>query len=373
MGVDATRTVKIDFVAEDKSVGDVMSGVKGQLIAVAAVAATASKAIQFVGDETARLDRFAKGAQQTGLGFDAYQRLGHVAKLAGTNVEVLAKGSIRLTRQLNELASGRGTVAADNLERLGLTLDDLQGKLPTEQIAIMSDAIASIPSEAQRTAIAVELFGKSGAELVPLLNSGSAAIREMAGDVGKVFTREDLAKAEAYQDALANLEKAAADVKGELAVGVAPVFTEIADEMRASGNTASSVMPMIVKLAANVADGLRAPLAVAGFFAEQLGAVGRVADLVGGRLARVSDRAGELADDFGAFVADSRVGEWARDATAGLDDLGGEADTLTARISDQIPIARELGQTWDEVARALTGTKAAAGELSAIGDAKKAL
>ena len=190
---------------------------------LAGLIAGVGKAISFVGDETARLDKIAKGAQQTGLGIETYQRLAHVATLSGTNVDTLSKGVIKLNRNLADVAQGRGAKVADNLERLGLSFEDLQKLNPTEQIAAVADAFERRGiAELDRTTISMELFGKAGADLVPLLNSGSAAIAEMSDSVGQIFNAEELKRAEDYQDALAELNQAISFVTGSLVVGLAP-------------------------------------------------------------------------------------------------------------------------------------------------------
>lgn len=373
MAVDTTRRVKIEFSAEDQGVGEQISAFKGQLIAVAAVAAAAGKAIDFVGDETARLDKIAKGAQQTGLGFDQYQRLAQVSKLAGTNIDTLAKGTIRLTRNLNDLAAGRGKKVADNLGLINLELEDLQDKDPTEQLAILADAFAEVDSDSQRTAIAIELFGRAGADLIPLLNSGSEAINELSADVGKVFSREDLAAAEAYQDALANLDKATSDLAGELAIAVAPALTEVADELRESGPAIAEVIPVVARVATQVVKAIEPIVAVVGFFADQLGAAGRVIERVFDALGDLGDGALEAAEDIGDFLADSVVADWAEEATGAVDGLIDGAGDLATEIREQIPLADELAQSWEDVSRSITGADVAASEFGAIEDIKGAL
>lgn len=215
----------------------------------AAIAATGA-AVRLVGDETERLDKIAKGAQQTGLGFESYQRLSQVATLSGTSIEQLSKGTIRLNRNLADVAAGRGPKVAENLEKIGLQLSDLEGVDPTQQLAIISDALRGVDSDVERTAISIELLGRSGADLAPLLNSGSVAIKEMSDSVGRVFTREELARAEAYQDALANLRKSTDLAKGGFVVGLAPSLQSIVELI-------TKAIPVLTDFADEISSGLR--------------------------------------------------------------------------------------------------------------------
>jgi hypothetical protein len=89
-----------------------------------------------------------------------------------------------------------------------------------------------IPDPSDRSRQAFKLMGEEGRELLPLFNSGADAIQDMVDATGRVFTRKELAKAEAYQDALAGLNKTISDIKGSAAIALVPTFqrvTEIAD------------------------------------------------------------------------------------------------------------------------------------------------
>lgn len=196
----------------------------------AAGLAAIGKAVSFVGDETERLDRIAKGAQKSGFGTEAYQQLDHVATLSGASIDNLDKGITMLNVELANIGRGATTgPVVDGLKDLGLAASDLDGKGPTEQLAIISRAMESVQSETERSRIAFSLMGEDGKELVPLLNAGAEAIEEMAASTGRLFTREELAKAEAYQDALTNLKKGFADIAGGAAIELAPIFERIAE------------------------------------------------------------------------------------------------------------------------------------------------
>jgi hypothetical protein len=358
---EAIRTVRINFVGDDRGAADTIAGVKTQLVAVAAVAGAAKKGLDALNEETARLDKIAKEAQKTGLGFDAYQRLAQVSKLAGSNVTTLAKGAIRLTRNLNDLAGGRGEKVAENLERLNLTLEDLQGLETTEQLAILSDALLGVESEAQKSAIAVELFGRSGAEMIPLLNSGSESIREMQAGVGKLFTREELARAEAYQDALANMEKATSDLAGSIAVEMAPAIQKQVESLTASAQALGESEEFTDALGfavGRVEAVVKTAASVVGFFAGQLAVLGNVANLAG-------DEVGQTLDTLGGMLEETDAAGWARETVAAFSELGGDSvRRVTDALVEQIPALDELNANWAVLRNTILNTS---------GDQKKLL
>jgi len=201
---------------------------------IAAVLEGIATAIAFVGEQTAGLDLIAKTAQKTGFGVEDFQRLSHVATLSGTDVEKLTKGITNLEIQLDVIGRGGAGPAAEALDELSLSYKQLQDQDPTEQLKIVSAALEDVKDPTDRSRIAFKLMGEEGRELIPLFNSGTDAIQGMVDATGKVFTREELAKAEAYQDALAGMSKRSDDLKGRLALGLVPIFEralEIIDEI----------------------------------------------------------------------------------------------------------------------------------------------
>lgn len=204
----------------------------GPALAAAGIAAAVQavgSAIAFVGEKTAELDSIAKRAQQTGFNTDDYQRLAQVATLSGTDVEKLTKGVNNLNVQLSEVARGSTGPAAKALEDLGLSYTALQDRDPTEQLKIISAALEGVPSEAERARIAFQLMGEEGRQLIPLFNAGAEGIDGMVDSIGRIFTREELARAEAYQDALAGMTAATDALVGELVLAAVPALQAVAE------------------------------------------------------------------------------------------------------------------------------------------------
>lgn len=318
----------------------------GALVAAGtAVAGVAlAKTISFVGDETARLDGIAKSAQKSGLGFDAYQRLAHVATLSGTNIEALGKATLKLGLNLDDVASGGGKAAGEALDKLGITVEQLRGKTATEQLGLISDAMLRIPDDAERSRIAFDLLGKSGTELIPLFNSGSEAIGKMSESVGKVFTREELAAAEAYQDALANLKAELKSLAGSAAASLAPVLTDLADSTRKwvseNRGIVDSAIPRIKSAFETLVRALKRIdlLGILEGFSKAVGFVVENFDLLIGLLA-----AAKTASAFGAVA--SGFTSMGLAAGAALGPIG----LIAAAVAALIPVALRAGDALGDV------------------------
>lgn len=127
-------------------------------IAASAVAASVVKAIS-TGAEIGDL------AERYGIGTTAIQQLSYAAKQSGTDLDTLVAGIRNMQKGL-----GGGTLG-DELKALGISMQTIRGLAPEKQFEIIGDAIGSLPDPAQRTAMAMKIFGKAGAELIPLFGN----------------------------------------------------------------------------------------------------------------------------------------------------------------------------------------------------------
>lgn len=375
---DATKKIQPEASKLEKAIETIQGGVSGiaktaiglpgPFLALSAAAGAAAAAIKLVNDETARLDTIAKAAQKTGLGIENYQRLAHVATLSGSNIEVLSKAVRQLELQLDAVSRTGSGPAAEALEELGLRLSDLQGKESTEQLAIVADALGQVSSEADRSRLAMKLLGEDGVQLIPMFNAGGEAVRKMAADVGRVFTREELAKAEAYQDSLANLKKAAADIKGELAIGLAPVLTEINDKLKAGADGARGQFEPALRVAIDrIGAALKPLIGVVTFFAGQLAALGKAVQTVTGLLGSAADAVVDLGRKVRDWANDTAAAEWARETADEVRELADNAvGRLDSAIEKHLPWVNDMRARWGGVRDVLDETKAQSTGLAAV-------
>ena len=80
---------------------------------------------------------------------------------------------------LSEAGSGSKS-ANETLSALGLTFKELQALEPDKQFEVLADRISGLKDPADRTRAAVELFGRAGADLLPLFEQGAAGIEDVA-------------------------------------------------------------------------------------------------------------------------------------------------------------------------------------------------
>ena len=145
----------------------------------------------------------------------AFKNSGLEAQMVGTVVN-------KLQNFMQDAANG-GDKQTAAMNSLGISLAELKGKTPSDQMKIFADKIAAIEDPTQRAAMASEVFGeKLGGKLLPLLMGFSPAIDDARGKVGSMerVMNENAATFDAAG------EKIDA-VKGKMAAFAAGILSEV--------------------------------------------------------------------------------------------------------------------------------------------------
>ena len=159
-----------------------------------------------------RMDEITKSAQKVGITTESFSKLAYAAGLAGVETGALETSLAKLARSQDDAA--RGTKETLDLFRaLGVEFQNADGMLRNtdEVLADLADRFQAMPDGAQKTAAAMGLLGRSGAQLIPLLNGGSAGLAEMGDELerlGGVVTPEAGRQAEQFNDNLTRLKVA---------------------------------------------------------------------------------------------------------------------------------------------------------------------
>jgi DNA-binding phage protein len=163
-------------------------------------------------------------AQRTGLSVEALSRFRRPAALAGTDIESVAKSLQRLSKGLVE---GKGS-SVDALASLGISFVDASGKLKaTDQILLeVADRFKNMEDGAEKTGLAIQLFGRSGAEMIPMLNEGSAALSQFKG-----ITTDYARQADQAGDSMVMLQGKIGALGGQIAIILLPFLTQATEAL----------------------------------------------------------------------------------------------------------------------------------------------
>lgn len=168
-------------------------------------------------------DELSKMADRTGASVEALSELKHAAEQSDVSFEQLG-GGIKIMQK--NLAAGDKAFAA-----LGLNVESLLALEPDKQFEVIAERISSIQNPAERTAAAMAIFGKSGADLLPLMIGGAKGIQELRNEakaLGLQVSTKDAQAATLFGDTWANLLKVFRDVRIEIGNALIPILTGIA-------------------------------------------------------------------------------------------------------------------------------------------------
>ncbi len=210
-----------------------LNPVTASLVAMSAAAVGVGAAVWGLQGRIGDLAGVADKAAQTGLSGAFLQQLEFAADQSGVSAETLTGGIKKLTVMIGKAADG-SKEASDALSSLGLSADDLQRLSPEQQFLKISQKISEIPSAAGRAAAAVKIFGKSGIEMTTLFAGGLDDITKLmqdAKDIGIGLDDKSLAQVAEADDALQKMYASIGAMIDQVAVGLAPAFTEVSTQV----------------------------------------------------------------------------------------------------------------------------------------------
>lgn len=151
-----------------------------------------------------------KTAIRTGLSTEAISELGYAAEQSGANLEMLSNGLKFMSRFTDAVKDG-STEATKRLDEFGISTEEFLAATPEQRFEMLADGIAGIKDESLRAAAAMDIFGRSGDMLVPLLEGGAKGVRDLrmeAKQLGLSISRKEADEAAAFGDAWNRVKRA---------------------------------------------------------------------------------------------------------------------------------------------------------------------
>lgn len=133
---------------------------------------------------------------KTGTSVRDLQKLNLAGELVGVSLDQV---STAITQMQNRLVAGNPQ-ALDAMGKLHLSVDALLDMDPGTAMNTLADAMGRLPDPADRTRVAMELFGKSGAALLPMLNGQLKAVGETMERTGLLISDAAVEGGDALDD-----------------------------------------------------------------------------------------------------------------------------------------------------------------------------
>lgn len=237
----------------DKSLADSqgkLAAFGGKLaIGFAAVAAAATAAAAAVTSQVhsaiEAADQLNKMSQKSGLTTEELSKLKYAADLSDVSTETLGKSMGKLSKALVAASTEGASPAANAFNAMGIAVKNNDGTLRSSADVIkdLADKFAFYKDGAEKTNLAIQIFGKSGASLIPLLNQGRDALEEAGNEAqkfGLVLDKKTTMAAEAFNDNLKRMDSIKQGIVMTVTAKMLPAFEQLSEVMLESRkNTAT--------------------------------------------------------------------------------------------------------------------------------------
>jgi hypothetical protein len=253
-----TASLRRDFNSAQRTVEDFGSGLNTAFRGIASAvglsigAISAHMAVDFVKSTNAAVDSLGKLSQKIGISVQDLSTMQHALNLSDVPVETFATGVGLLSKSLagigDELETKGGPAA---LQALGISARDAAGNLrPTADVLLdIAEKFKGFADGAGKTNLAIQLFGRSGKELIPFLNEGADGIRKMqeeARALGLEIDGKTSAAAQQFHDDLDRLKAISEGTARQFLSGLlssltrlAEGFTDVAKQSEVAGESLS--------------------------------------------------------------------------------------------------------------------------------------
>lgn len=329
-------------------------------------------------------------AERVGLSAEAFGKLSYAAKLAHVDQETLAGSLGQMSKRLGEVAIEGTGPAADALKRFGLSASKL-ARMGTEgAFFTIVKAMEEIKNPAERSAVAMDLFGKSGQGMINLVAQGSEELKAAGADalrLGAALSDIDTARVEEADQAFIKLGEASQGFVNLLAVQLAPYLTLIIDKYMEWGYSGTKSADFITRGIDMITTGLGYVLDVINsvkvawymlqtpvtWLGEVIGRViSAVIDQFTSLITKIGDGVAALARMAGASEDTvNRIKGSFKGAIAGsgLNEAKGFMDAWSDEMNNSLKSqVAAMGKAWDNVGRGKDTVRNLLGEFSAAAD-----
>lgn len=247
---DKTREAFESAKSNSQSLTDKLDIMRGAFAATAIASATAV-AVMIKGSIDAA-DAMSKAAQKVGTTTEMLSGLKYAADMSDVSFELLQKSLGKLSSNAYSAATSGGEAAAA-FKTLGINVKGTDGHLKDSGTMLeeLAGKFAAMPDGAEKSALAIKLFGKAGMDMIPLLNSGSEGLAQMRGELDKMggtISTETALRAEEFNDKLGKMAEITKSFGAVVASDLLPAINELTDAyMKAteSGNNFSGASAVI--------------------------------------------------------------------------------------------------------------------------------
>lgn len=214
-------------------IGEGLDGLKEGLDSFAAAFATVfatdkleefARSMSDVGEQIERMTRM------TGMSAEGVQQFQNAVAVMGGDAESAGMSLIRLERNVADAAQGIGN-SAQAFQRLGVSMNTLKSGDVSAVLAEMADQLERTADGANKTSAMLEVAGRGGAQLIPILDGGRQgleALQEAVGATGVTLSEDLIEKFSASAEAIKLMDMSSKALHQSLYAALEPALDAVA-------------------------------------------------------------------------------------------------------------------------------------------------
>lgn len=224
VGANAVKSLSNDIKAASTSGDNLKRSLAQGALALKAFAGSLAvrEFATFIQRQVDTADHFNDLSQKTGVAVESLSQYAVAAQNSGTDIDALASGFNKLNKAIVESRNASSTAAA---AFAALKIDPV-GKNADQITAEIADKFKDMADGADKASIAMALFGKSGADLIPMLNMGAEEITRFNLKIDSDFA----AAADAFNDKIGVMSAQANGFGVQVAKELLPALSDAVTE-----------------------------------------------------------------------------------------------------------------------------------------------
>lgn len=226
----------------------------------AVVAVGAAITVALIKKQFTAIDSLAKVAGSLSITTEKLAGFRLAAKFAGVETKAMDKALQVMTKNIGEAAGGTGE-AKDALESLGFEVNSFSALRADQQFEKIAGALGRVAFQSRRAALASDIFGRAGINLLNIVKGGASALRDAERDAlqfGLAVSNVAARQVEDANDSFARLGAVMTGIFRQAATQIAPfakAFSESMVDMARDGDTmADRVLGAFQSMSLGIAD-----------------------------------------------------------------------------------------------------------------------
>lgn len=181
-------------------------------------------------------DQMQKLNQRLGVSTEFLSQMRHAADLTDVSFSGMTNSISKMSKSINDADNGLAT-AKRGLDSLGISLEHIKTLDTESQFLLIADRLSKVQSQTVKTGAAMDIFGRSGTELLTLFDQGAdgiAAMREEAAAFGLTISQDAANASAAFNDELTRMGARFQGMSETIGMAVIPVLTGMLEQINSS-------------------------------------------------------------------------------------------------------------------------------------------